>query len=113
MGYIELPIDMSELKTVFDRAYTIAYSAHCDKLDCLTSFARQGTNKTYDDIWDMVYNGSWHNGTCIFRKGYYSLEPDHYEFCLDVVYQGVNYFIWIRILTDDLQYVIKGDISES
>lgn len=89
---------------------TSCKKAHVDVLDCDVSFARQLSDKSFDDVIEMIDNS--HISVQINREPYFKLrdyekwEGGYIESCLRTM-TTPDYFIWTYHKVDKLDEILK------
>ena len=91
--------------------YELSLHTHCDELDCSKSFARQRTSKTFDEILKMTCRPK--KGTFICwafidrnASGKICFDEDYIDAGVSVG-SGVEYFIFMQVPLDKLEYLVK------
>jgi hypothetical protein len=82
-----------------------SYNVWCDELDCNVSFARKQVYKTPEDIIKYAEESSFKHYVFILRR---SLQETPYiEASIRTGHDGIDYFLWINIKLDMLDYFQK------
>jgi len=90
-----------------------SFEYHCDVLNCNKSWARQKTDKTFDEIIKMMIPITFLHFVFIHRKNkldkFMDGRKDYIEtgICVNNKNEGVDYFIFIYVDFDYLNYFIK------
>ena len=86
-----------------------SYSVDLDELDCNVSFNRKKTKKSLNDIFKIVKDSNFIHYIFIERNTVFGNEKPHLQAGLRTSEQssGIDYFIFIYIKYDKLNYFIK------
>ena len=84
-----------------------SYNVNLDELDCKISFARKKTKKSLNDIFKIVKDSYFVHYIFIVRNTVFGNEKPYIEAGLSTSLSGIDYFIFIYIKYDKLDYFIK------
>jgi len=89
--------------------YIKSYSVDLDELDCNVSLNRKKTKKSLNDIFKIVKDSKFIHYIFIERNTVFGNEKPHLQAGLRTSEQssGIDYFIFIYIKYDKLDYFIK------
>jgi len=99
-------IPRAKAKQVLEAAMALAYHVHCDELDCSKSFARQPTDKTPQEVFEIGLKTPGTLYTFIHRD-YRGWEQDFFDVGLSTIGQVPNYFLWISLDIENGEKLIK------
>ena len=101
------PKDKQEKLKLINECKELSYKFNLDELDCSKSFARVRTNKSYEEILEMINDRK-------FVHWYFGAKTDFIEHknYIDVGlcvtdFDGVDYFIFLYLETKHLDDLIK------
>lgn len=85
-----------------------SYRIHCDELDCSKSLSRVKIDKTANEILDISdIKNSFNHWVFIIRDDMFYLEERDYIEAGIRTGNGPDYFIWIYIKLENLNYFVK------
>ena len=89
-----------------------------DELDCSKSFARQKSELSLDEAFNVINNASFRHYSFILRTGFHSQfggwGAQYFEFCSSGEKDSVEYFVWIEVEKEDgLQLVEKYKLKKN
>lgn len=99
-------IPLPKAKQVLEAAMALSYRVWCDELDCSKGFARQPTNKTPQEVFEI---GLKTPGTLytFIRRDYRGFEKEFFDVGLSTIGQAPNYFLWISLDIENGEKLIK------
>lgn len=117
--YIPKKKTIKAWKALLSEAKEKSFQHWCDILDCSKSFCRKSTDKTFDEILEMLHDNRFLHTCFIHRKERSGFDADgrteYIEVGLSVSpkNEGVDYFIFIYVDISHLQHFIDKYGMES
>ena len=107
--YEQYKVGVSDIFGVDLMAKELAYKSWLDVLDCDKSWARQNTDKSYEELISIFKESKLAlHITLIMRKGMIKSEPEYYfEMGTSNMDKGPNYFTHHYLTVDSGKEIIK------
>jgi len=94
---------IKDIRAFLEDCVSKSYKTRCDELDCSKSFSRVNTEKTLNEILGMISESRFVHCVFIIRNPIFKYEKQDIEAGLRLT-NGIDYFIWINIEINHLDY---------
>lgn len=100
-------IPKDNISAIFAEAMLLANYIYVDELDCAKSFARQQTDKTIEEVFEIALNNKSTLWNFIYRPHLFNGENPYFDIGCSTIGLKPDYFLWIRLSVENGEKLIK------